>query len=252
MKPNSSRSVLAGLILVVCLMDAISQAGFMDFFKSPGDSNTPGKVPSAPTLTETDIAGGLKEALIQGVNHAVAELGKTGGFLNNIAVKIPVPAHLQNVELAARAAGYSRQADEFVATMNHAAEQAVPAAVQVFARAIANLTVTDAQFILAGPEDAATQYFRQNCELQLHDQFLPIVKEATAKTGVTAAYKTMLGEAGPVAGLLGRDAGDLDDYVTKHAMNGLFKMVASEEAKIRASPVARTSDLMKKVFASAK
>ena len=252
MKPNSSHNVLAGLIVAVCLMAAIGQAGFLDFLKPQGDSNTPGKVAGPTTLAETDVANGLKEALSQGVNHAVANLGKEGGFLNNPAVKIPVPTHLQKVELAARGAGYSQQADEFVGAMNHAAEQAIPAAVQIFARAIATMTVTDAQFILAGPEDAATQYFRKNCELQLHEQFLPIVKDATAKTGVTAAYKTMLVEAGPIAGLLGQDAGDLDGYVTKQALTGLFKMVAAEETKIREFPGARTSDLMKKVFASAR
>lgn len=252
MKNNSWLNVLAGLIVAVCLMDAITHAGFMDFLKPQSNSNTPSKPVGPVPLAEADVANGLKEALVQGVNHAVADLGKTGGFLNNPAVKIPVPAPLQNVELAARAAGYSKQADEFVATMNHAAEQAVPAAAQVFARAIANLTVTDAQFILGGPSDAATQYFRQNCELQLHDQFLPIVKVATAKTGVTAAYKTMLGEAGPVAGILGHDVGDLDDYVTKHALTGLFKIVAAEEAKIRESPAARTTALLKKVFANAR
>jgi hypothetical protein len=154
------------------------------------------------------------------------------------------------VESALRAVGQNQLADEFVATMNHAAEQAVPVAANVFAGAITNLTVDDAKSILTGPNDAATQYFRKTSGTQLHAQFLPIVQQATAKTGVTAAYKNLLQKAGPVASLLGKDAGDLDGYVTTKALDGLFKMVAAEEQKIRANPVARTTDLLQKVFGS--
>jgi hypothetical protein len=143
-------------------------------------------------------------------------------------------------------------ADEFVATMNHAAEQAVPIAAHVFAGAITNMTVDDAKAILTGPNDSATQYFRKTSGTQLHEQFLPIVKEATAKTGVTASYKNLMAQAGPMSSFLGKDAGDLDGYVTTKALDGLFKMVAAEEAKIRENPMARTSDLLKKVFGSVK
>jgi hypothetical protein len=143
-------------------------------------------------------------------------------------------------------------ADEFVATMNNAAEQAVPVAANVFAGAITNMTVEDAKAILTGPSDAATQYFHKTSETELQEQFLPIVKDATAKTGVTAAYKNLLQQAGPAAAFLGKDAGNLDGYVTKKSLDGLFKMVAVEEKRIRENPAARTTDLLKKVFGSLK
>ena len=163
-----------------------------------------------------------------------------------------MPPQLHQVEGALRTMGQSKMADEFVATMNHAAEKAVPVAASVFAGAITNMTVEDAKAILTGPSDAATQYFRKTSEPQLHEQFLPIVRAATAETGVTAAYKNLLQQAGPAASFLGTDASDLDGYVTKKSLDGLFKMVAAEEKKIRENPVARTTDLLKKVFGSLK
>lgn len=226
-------------------------AGWLDFLNPKSGSNTTGSA-AVPTtlaaLSQSDVAGGLKEALSKGVNQAIANLGKEGGFLNNANVKIPMPPQLHEVENALRAMGQSKMADEFVATMNHAAEQAVPVAANVFAGAITNMTVEDAKAILTGPSDAATQYFRKTSETQLYEQFLPIVRTATAKTGVTAAYKNLLQQAGPVASFLGTDAGDLDGYVTKKLLDGLFKMVAVEEKNIRENPVARTTDLLKKVF----
>ena len=114
------------------------------------------------------------------------------------------------------------------------------------------MTVDDAKAILTGPDDAATQYFRKTSGTQLHEQFLPIVRAATAKTGVTAAYKNLLAHAGPAASFLGHDAGDLDGYVTTKSLDGLFKMVAAEEKKIREDPVARSTDLLQKVFGSVK
>jgi len=135
--------------------------------------------------------------------------------------------------------------------MNHAAEQAVPLAANVFAGAITNMTIADAKSILTGPEDAATQYFRKSSETQLHEKFLPIVQDATEKTGVTMAYKNLIKQAGPMAAFLGADAGDLDGYVTQKSLDGLFKMIASEEKQIRQNPVARSTDLLKKVFGAA-
>lgn len=253
MKFNLSFKLVA--VVISSLTPTVGHGGFLDFLLPPSASNTTGSA-AGPTavaaLSQTEIANGLKEALSKGVNQAVANLGKEGGFLNNAAVKIPMPPQLHQVESALRAVGQSKLADEFVATMNHAAEQAVPVAAHVFAGAITSLTAADAKSILTGPDDAATQYFRKTSETQLHEQFLPIVKDATAKTGVTAAYKKLLAQAGPVTAFLGQDAGDLDGYVTKKSLDGLFKMVAAEEKTIRENPVARTTDLLKKVFGSVK
>jgi hypothetical protein len=162
-----------------------------------------------------------------------------------------MPPQLQTVEKTLRRLGQDKMADDFIATMNHAAEQAVPVAAGIFAGAVTNMTVADAKSILTGPDDAATQYFRKTSEAQLQEKFLPIVKDATAKAGVTAAYKNLVKQAGPVASFLGADAGDLDGYVTKKSLDGLFKMVAAEEKRIRENPLARSTDLLKKVFSAA-
>jgi hypothetical protein len=239
------------ILSLICLPRLSVNASWLDIL-NPKSSTGTTAVAAAPlaALSQTEVANGLKQALSKGVNHAITSLGKEGGFLDNAAVKIPMPPQLHQVESALRAVGQGKMADEFVATMNHAAEQAVPVAAHVFAGAITNMTVDDAKAILTGPDDAATQYFRKTSDKQLYEQFLPIVKEATAKAGVTASYKNLLQQAGPAASFLGKDAGDLDGYVTKKSLDGLFKMVAVEEKQIRENPAARTTDLLKKVFGS--
>jgi hypothetical protein len=242
------------LILTLIHLPMMSaNAGWLDFLNQKSSTGTTAAAVSPlAALSQTEVANGLKQALSKGVNQAIASLGKEGGFLDNAAVKIPMPPQLHQVESALRAVGQGKMADEFVATMNHAAEQAVPVAAHVFAAAITNMTVDDAKAILTGPNDAATQYFRKTSDKQLYEQFLPIVKQATAKAGVTAAYKNLLQQAGPAASFLGKDAGDIDGYVTKKSLDGLFKMVAAEEEKIRENPAARTTDLLKQVFGSVK
>lgn len=234
------------LLVLICLPFSLAHAGWLDWLPKPTPTNQ-----TTTALTQSEMTGGLKEALANGVQRAVRELGKPDGFLKNAAVKIPMPERLQTVERTLRRLGQDKLADEFITTMNRAAEQAVPIAANVFAGAITNMTVADAKTILTGPNDAATQYFRKTSETQLHEQFLPIVQQATAKAGVTAAYKNLLQQAGPAAQFLGADAGDLDGYVTKKSLDGLFKMIAAEEQRIRENPVARTTDLLKKVFGAA-
>jgi len=191
----------------------------------------------------------------KGVQQAVGRLGHDGGFLTNLNVKIPMPEKLQTVDKTLRAVGQDKLADDFVNTMNHAAEQAVPEAAGAFGDAIKGMSIEDAKGILAGPNDAATQYFRRTTETNLFVRFLPIVKKATDQTGVTAAYKQLMEKAdsgNPFGSfgrsLLGAESVDVDAYVTNKALDGLFKMVAEEEERIRENPVARTSDLLKKVF----
>jgi hypothetical protein len=143
-------------------------------------------------------------------------------------------------------------ADEFVTTLNRAAERAVPEAAAVLGDAIKQITLADAQTILTGTNNAATAYFRRVGETNLQQRFLPIVRTATQQAGVTSAYKKMMEKAsfgGFSAGsLLGRDATDLDGYVTRKALDGLFLKIGEEEKRIRENPVARTTDLLQKVF----
>lgn len=200
-------------------------------------------------VSDNDIAAGLKEALGKGVTTAIKTLGKPNGFLLNPRVKIPLPKSLQKLEKGLRIAGQGKSVDAFVASMNNAAEKAVPVAIDVFVDAIKQMSFDDARKILfSGQKDSATQFFRRTSEETLRGKFRPIVEEFTEKTGVTQKYKTMVGKAGFAAQFLGKDATDLDGYVTQKALDGLFLLVADEEAKIRENPIGRTTALLKKVF----
>jgi len=250
MKKQLSHSLVVFISSLLALVPATTHAGWFDTLKQDvtGASNaTPDSVTS---LTQGEMYDGLKQALSKGVQQAIANLGHDGGFLNNLDVKIPIPQSLEHVQQAAHAVGQDKVVDDFIATMNHAAEQAVPEGASIFADAISKMNVDDAKAILAGPDDAATQYFRKNSESQLTQKMLPIVQQATEKTGVTAAYKQLMKHGGGTLNqFLGQQsAPDLDGYVTGKALDGLFKMVAAEEKNIRQNPVARSTDLLKKVF----
>jgi hypothetical protein len=210
-------------------------------------------------LSQDQMVRGLEDALGKGIQAAIARLGHDGGFLTNLNVKIPMPEKLQKVETAVRAMKQDKLADDFVATMNHAAEQAVPEAAGVFADALKQMTIEDAKGILSGPNDAATQYFQTTTRTNLYGRFYPIVQKATEKTGVTAAYKSLIAKtdvAKPLGSfgsalsgaLLDKDSMDVDGYVTTKALDGLYKMVADEEKQIRQNPVARTTTTLQKVF----
>jgi hypothetical protein len=204
---------------------------------------------TAATVSDTEISGGLKEALSRGVRFAIDNLGRENGFLDDVRVRIPLPKNLQRVEKALRFARQGKLVDDFVASMNHAAEKAVPVAADVFVDAIKQMSFDDARKILfSGEDDSATRFFRRTSEETLRQKFRPIVEKFTEETGVTNKYKAMIGKYGFAAQLLGRDATDLDGYVTQKALDGLFFMVAEEERKIRKDPIGRTTSLLRKVF----
>ena len=241
----------------------VTRAGWMDALGlSNGATNSTPSV-NLSSLSDDQVVGGLKDALASGLQHAISQLGHSDGFLTNLNVRIPMPEKLQTAEKVLRAAHQQKLADDFEATMNHAAEQAVPQAADVFADAVKQMSFEDAKAILSGLQDAATQYFRRVTQTNLYVRFLPIVQQATAKCGVTSAYKNMMakvnsggsGLTGNLGGFankyLGSDAVDLDGYVTSKALDGLFILVADEEKRIRQDPVARTTDLMKQVFGAA-
>lgn len=202
-----------------------------------------------PKLSTSDISSGLKEALFKGVKFAVDDLGRENGFLGNARVKIPLPGKIAKMEKTLRAFGQGRRVDEFVVSMNRAAEKAVPVAIDVFLDAIKQMTFDDARKILfSGQDDSATQFFRRTSENTLRDKFRPLVEEATTSVGVTQKYKDMIGRYGFVGKAIGEDASDLDGYVTQKALDGLFLLVADEEKKIRRDPIGRTTTLLRKVF----
>jgi hypothetical protein len=225
-------------------------------------------------LSQDQMVQGLKQALSNGVQRAVSQLGQTNGFLTNAAVRIPLPEKLVTAEKALRSMKQDQLVDNLVVTMNHAAEQAVPAAVSVFADALQQMSINDAKSLLTGSTNAATQYFRRTTETNLYAKFLPIVKSATKSNRVIDAYQALIAKAqqgtlGNLGGLtdasstfgglvskgsdyLGKNGVDVDTYVTQKALDGLFKMVAEQERKIRENPAARTSELMQTVFGAVK
>jgi hypothetical protein len=198
-------------------------------------------------ISSGDASAGVKAALTQGADYAVASLGKENGFLGNAKVKIPLPGYLQKAEKGLRMFGMGKQADELVNTMNHAAENAVAEAKPILVDSIKKMGVQDAKGILTGGDDSVTQYFKRTSSEQLTQKFMPIVKAATQKLQLAEQYNAYAGKAASMGLIDAKDA-DIDSYVTQKAMDGLFLMIAEEEKKLRANPVAAGSALLKKVF----
>ena len=249
MKANYKGGILACLLL----MAQGANAGWDDWIKKLDETlSTPGTADTAATsLSQAEIAAGLKQALSTGVDRATALLGRKGGFANDAAVRITLPESLQTIAQGLRAAGQGAIVDEFTASMNRAAEKAVPATTAILVETIRKMSLQDARGILNGPDDAATQYFRKQNEQQLATAILPIVEDATAQTGVTSAYKKMTGGLGLLTQFGGHNSLDLDQYVTQRTLDGLFTKLAAEEKLIREDPVARSTQLLKKVFGAA-
>jgi hypothetical protein len=212
-------------------------------------SPTLGLSASLDTLTSRDAAGGLRAALSQGIDTAVAQLGAPGGFLNDPKVSIPLPPVLEKADRALRMVGMGGDADALKATMNHAAEAAVANAKPVFKRALQHMTVEDAKRILTGGDDAGTQYFRNATSTELSAQFKPVVARETAKLKLASRYDEYAGKAASVGLIPAQDA-NLNDYVTSKALDGLFSRIADEERAIRKDPLGQASSLIKKVFSA--
>lgn len=243
-----TRVLLPGVLALTCLVATPACAGWLDTVQQAGEQTGLLERSAAESLSRSEIVQGLKAALDKGVDNAVDFLGRPGGYLDHKAVRIPVPDELATAASLARAAGQGERVDAFVASMNRAAEKAVPEAVEVFTAAISQMSFADARKILDGPDDAATKYFRRTSETELTERFAPIVDQATDAVGVTRAYKNLTSALGPGAAAAESFAPDLNAYVTDKALDGLFHKIAQEEKKIRENPAARTSELLKKVF----
>lgn len=250
----------AALVFCLCaaaLAPASAQAGWADVLNQvqqapasqSGASSAAGVGATAlpAGMSDADIAKGLKEALGKGVSTSIASLGKTDGYMGNQAVRILLPQQLQKLEAPLRLAGQGQLIDDLVLAMNRAAEQAVPQAAVILGDAVKNMSVTDAKGILTGPQDAATQYFRKSSGDKIGQLMQPIISKATDSVGVAKAYKRLT--ANPMAASLAQSYGlDLDAYVNAKAQDGLFTLIAKEEADIRNNPAERTTSLLKKVF----
>ncbi|HJS00315.1 MAG TPA: DUF4197 domain-containing protein [Flavobacterium sp.] len=206
------------------------------------------QLPQAGTIGTVDIAGGLKEALNNGITKQVSKLTVTDGFYKNEAVKILLPEELRKVDTGLRRIGLSSLADEGLKVMNRAAEDAVKEATPIFVSAIKNMSFTDAKGILLGNDTSATTYLQNSTSTSLYGKFNPIIKNSFAKVGADKVWQNIITKYNSIP-LVNKVNPDLTDYVTNKAMSGVFKMVAVEEKNIRTNISARTSPLLQKVFA---
>ncbi len=202
---------------------------------------------SVSDLSNAEASGGLKEALTQGIGKAISSLGAPDGFLGNKEVKIPLPKSLKKIEKGMKLMGMGKQSDELVLKMNRAAEAAVPEARALLVDSVKKMTLADAKAILTGPEDAATQYFKKTTSAQMAEKFLPIVKKATENVQLAESYNKYA-EMGSKFGVVKKEDAKIEQYVTNKALDGVYLMIAKEEAAIRKDPVGQASSLIKKVF----
>ncbi len=212
--------------------------------KKGSGSNSSANVDS---LSDAEVSSGLKTALNQGVEKAVDSLGLVNGFFGNKEVKIPLPDSLQKVEKGMKLIGMGKQSDELVLKMNRAAEAAVPEAKALLINSIKQMSLADAKAILTGPEDAATQYFKKTTSTQMAEKFLPIVSQATEKVQLAQTYNKYA-EMGSQFGVVDKEDANIERYVTNKALDGLYLMIAKEEAAIRKDPLGQASSILKKVF----
>ena len=244
------------LMCSLTLVTGTAQAGWSDFlgdvFSELQKDNdaVATSTSSVKSLSKEEMIKAVLEALEVGSRRAISLLAKDGGYLNDQAVKILMPENLQKIDKLLRKVGKGKYADRFIVSMNSAAERAIPKTTDIVIGAIKKMSLKDARTILQGNDDAATQYLRTHTSSSLKKAVRPIIEASMNEVGVTAAYKKMLGKADFLSGFIDKDSLDIDRYVTEKALDGLFLKLADEEAKIRKDPLARSTDLLKKVFSS--
>jgi hypothetical protein len=206
------------------------------------------QLPQNFPMNQADIASGLKEALQNGIDKQVTKLTATDGFYRNELVKIMLPEELKKVDSRLRSLGLSSLADEGLLMMNRAAENAVKEATPIFIDAIKQMTINDAQSILMGQDNAAASFLQKTTNQQLYNKFKPIIASSYQKVGADKVWNSIISKYNTIP-LVEKVNPDLTDYTTKEAMDGVFTMIAIEEKNIRNSVSARSSELLRKVFA---
>src|SRR5208337_1364801 len=209
------------------------------------ESTSPSASLPGMSLSNDKIASGLKEALTKSTGTAVASTGRPDGYFKNEAIKILLPSSLQTIGKGMRMMGMGAQVDELELAMNRAAEQAAPAAKQIFINAITKMSFDDARKILSGGNTAATDYFKKTSSTELTQAFTPVVHQSMENVGVVKQFDAVAQNsmAGPLLGNF-----NLDSYVVGKALDGLFYMLGQEEKQIRTDPAAQTTALLKEVF----
>ncbi|HLQ51025.1 MAG TPA: DUF4197 domain-containing protein [Terriglobales bacterium] len=241
---------MKNLVLTFAFMAASSpvlcsaQSTLGDIFKKAQQAT---QATNTGSLSNDKITAGLKQALQISTGKAVAATGRPDGFLKNAAIKILLPPKLRTASNGLRMVGMGSQVDALEVGMNRAAEQAAPAAKQIFINALTKMTFADARQILSGGDTAATDYFKKVGSNQLTVAFTPTVHKAMENVGVVRQYNQMM--QNPVAASLSKGQNlNLDNYVVGKTLDGLFYMLGEEEKKIRRDPAAQTTALLKEVF----
>jgi hypothetical protein len=238
------RSMLAVTLLLTTISSPV-YAGFFDDLTSVLGETGGG---SANSLDDSTIAKGLKEALATGTTRAVKAVSQHDGYFNNEMIKILLPEKIRSTADLLGRFGFQQEVDDFVLSMNRAAEKAAPKAAEHFTTALKAMTFEDARAILQGDATSATRYFRQKTGERIYADFKPVVVANMKEAGVSRNFMHLKEkfDAIPFAGTFGTF--DLEHYVTTKAVDGLFSMLGEEEMRIRTDPTARGTELLKKVF----
>jgi hypothetical protein len=233
-------------------LSALQAQGLRDLVKKSKDSSgkvNVGKVlNNSKGLTSDEIISGLKEALNVGTNNSTKKLSTIDGFFKDAAIKVLMPAEAQKVEKKLRAIGFGKQVDDAILSMNRAAEDAAKEATPIFLNAIKGITIQDGLGILKGSDFAATNFLKSRTASQLTEAFRPVIENSLQKVGATKYWNTVFATYNKFSAE--KVNPDLVAYVTEKALTGIFHQVSLEEQKIRKDPFARTSDILKKVFAN--
>jgi hypothetical protein len=232
------RIALVLVSLLAVSAEASSQNKLLDLFRNR----------AVPGLSESEASDGIKEALIQGVTKAVLNLHQKDGFFGNQLYKMLLPPDAKKAESALRRIGLGGQVDQAILAMNRGAEDAVGEATPIFVNAVKQMTLTDAIGIVRGDKDSATQYFKRKTSQQLIVAFSPPVRTSLDKTNATKYYGDIANTYNRLPTSFDKINPDLTSYVVGKAVDALFDQIAKEEANIRANPLARTTDILKKVF----
>jgi len=235
------KRVVYTVLLVFVFFTATTHAGIMDnFLKSFGS-------PAGEGLNNDTVVKGLKEALSLGTENAVKNVSQTDGFFGNKVIRILMPDNIRKVANVLSKVGYQKEVDEFILSMNRAAEKAAPKAASFFVGAIRDMSFEDARGILNGGDTAATKFFKNKTHDNIYEAFKPIISTSMSEVGATRSYKDMMSKYESIP-FVDKQSLDLDHYVTEKSLDGLFYMVGEEEKKIRMDPAARVTDLLKTVF----
>lgn len=244
MKRTNGLIAILPLLLLVAFMVPCTHGAWWDkglnLVKSIGGGDT-------EAAGTADIGAAFKQALQIGSEAVVARLGRTDGFLDDPAVRIPLPEKLAGVKNVLTRVGLSGPVDTLELKLNRAAEAAAPKAEALFLDAIRELTFDDIMTIYKGPKDSATQYFREKMAPSLKEEMQPIVQSSLAQVGAVQAYENVMGKYNALP-LVPEVQADLTGHVVERAMDGIFYYMAREEQAIREDPLRQTTALLKKVF----